>query len=78
VQPCRTVSKPAVGGEEYDLVMSSNLPPVTAGELDRMTPDERRDEFRRRIITDPSDLSDDLRAKIQATAERLATERRVG
>lgn len=50
-----------------------------AGELDRMTPDERRDEFRRRIITNPSDLSDDLRAKIQATAERLATEcRRVG
>ena len=41
-----------------------------------MTPDERRDEFRRRIITDPSDLNDELRAKIEATAERLAKERR--
>jgi len=59
--------------------MSARLPPVTAGELDRMTPDERRDEFRRRIITDPSELTDQLRAKIKATAERLAKERlRVG
>ena len=54
--------------------MSSDLPPVTADELDRMTPDERRNEFRRRIITDPSDLHDELRAKIKATAERLANE----
>lgn len=56
--------------------MSSDLPPVTADTLDLMSPDERREEFRRRIITDPSDLSDELRAKIKATTERLTNERR--
>jgi hypothetical protein len=56
--------------------MSSDLPPVTADTLDLMSPDERREEFRRRIITDSSDLSDDLRAKIKATTERLTNERR--
>jgi len=56
--------------------MNSDPPPVTADELDQMTPDERRDEFRRRIITDPSELNEALRAKIRATSERLAEERR--
>ncbi len=65
-----------VRGSGYDLVMNSDPPPVTADELDQMTPDERRDEFRRRIITDPSELNEALRAKIRATSERLAEERR--
>jgi len=65
-----------VGGREYDPAMESGLPPVTADELDRMTPDQRREEFRRRIVTDPSELSDELREKIRATAERLDHERR--
>lgn len=60
----------------YDPAMKSDLPPVTADELDRMTPDQRREEFRRRIVTDPSELSDELREKIRATAERLDHERR--
>lgn len=64
------------GGSVYSPTMSSDLPPVTADTLDLMSPDERREEFRRRIITDSSDLSDDLRAKIKATTERLTNERR--
>ena len=56
--------------------MSADMPTVTADTLDLMSPDERREEFRRRIITDPSDLSDELRAKIKATTERLTNERR--
>ena len=66
----------AGGGSGYNRTMSSDLPPVTADTLDLMSPDERREEFRRRIITDPSDLSDELRAKIKATTERITDERR--
>lgn len=43
--------------------------------MDAMTPDERRAEFDRRIITNPDELPPVLREKIRATAERLERER---
>lgn len=45
---------------------------LTAAELDAMTPDERRAEFRRRVVRDVADLPDDLRERIRSTAETLA------
>lgn len=48
---------------------------VTAAELDAMTPDERRAEFRRRVVRDVADLPDDLRERIRSTAESLARAR---
>lgn len=43
--------------------------------MDAMTPDERRAEFDRRLITNPDELPAELREKIRATAERLARDR---
>ena len=48
---------------------------LTAAQLDAMTPDERRDEFERRVVRDAAQLSDELRERIRSTAERLARAR---
>ncbi|MGN6694010.1 MAG: hypothetical protein ACTHN0_07520 [Aquihabitans sp.] len=49
---------------------------TTAAELEAMTPEERRLHFRASIVTDLDDLTPTTRAKILATGERLARERR--
>jgi hypothetical protein len=51
------------------------LEQLSAAELDVMTPDQRRAEFARRVVRDPSELTNDLRERIRATTEQLAHER---
>lgn len=54
---------------------SEQSKPVSANELDRMTPDERATAVRDRLVTDPGDLPNGLRNRIFETARRLAGER---
>jgi len=48
---------------------------LSAEELDAMTPDERAQAFRDRIVTDPDELPDEFRRKIYSRAKQLGTER---
>lgn len=56
--------------------MASDLPHLSADAMDAMSPDERLAAFRKRIITDLSDVSDGFREQVVETARRLARERR--
>lgn len=50
--------------------------PITAAELDAMTPDQRQAAVNERIVTSLDDLPPAFRDRVVATAERLAAERR--
>lgn len=45
---------------------------VTAEELDRMTPDQRSAVVLDRIVTEPAELPEELRARIFETGQRIA------
>ncbi len=47
---------------------------LTAEQLDAMTPDERAQAFRDRIITRPDELPEDFREKIYDRAQQLGAE----
>ncbi len=47
---------------------------LTAAELDEMSPDERSQAFRDRIVTNPATLPEDFRSLIEATARKLGTQ----
>jgi hypothetical protein len=49
----------------------SDLPFIGVEEFERMSPDERRDSLRDRVVTDLDDLPDDFRRRVIATAESL-------
>ena len=53
-------------------------PVVTAADMDRMTPAERREAFRSRIVWDLSELPDEYVERLRATAERHLAEREGG
>ena len=46
--------------------------PLTAAELDQMTPDQRAAAFRERLVTDLAELPADFRQQVEDTARRLA------
>jgi hypothetical protein len=48
---------------------------LTAQQLDLMTPDQRSAEFAKRLVTDPSQLPAELRAKIRKTTSQLVRDR---
>jgi hypothetical protein len=50
-------------------------PVVTAAQMDAMSPQERREVFRSRIVWDLSELPADYVAALRATAERRLAER---
>ena len=47
---------------------------LSAEQLDAMTPDERAQAFRRRIVTDADELPEDFRRKIYDRAKQLGAE----
>ncbi len=47
---------------------------LSAEQLDAMTPDERAQAFRNRIVTDPDELPGDFRRKIYDRAQQLGAE----
>ena len=47
---------------------------LSADQLDAMTPDQRAQAFRDRIVTDPDELPGDLRRKIYDRAQQLGAE----
>jgi len=49
---------------------------ITAEELDSMSPDERAQVVREHIVTDPNELPDGFRQRVEATATRLAEQLR--
>lgn len=49
---------------------------ITAEELDSMSPDERAHVVREHIVTDPNELPDGFRQRVEATATRLAEQLR--
>lgn len=53
-------------------------PVVTAAEMDEMTPDERREVFRSRIVWDLSELPAEYVEELRAEAERHLAEREGG
>jgi hypothetical protein len=53
-------------------------PVLTAAELDEMTPAERREAFRSRIVWDLSELPEEYVAQLRATAERHRADRERG
>lgn len=56
--------------------MEPEREPVSAAQLDAMTPDQRHAAIRERIVTSLDDLPSEFRDRVIATAERLAAERR--
>ena len=50
-------------------------PVITAAEMDAMTPAQRREAFRSRIVWDLSELPADYVAQLRAAAERHLAER---
>lgn len=54
--------------------MADDRTTLTAEQLDAMTPDERVQAFRDRIITDPDQLPEDFRRKIFDRAQDLGAE----
>jgi len=56
--------------------MGADPEPITAAELDAMTPDQRHAAVSERIVTDLDELPSEFRDRVIATAERLAAERR--
>jgi hypothetical protein len=53
-------------------------PVLTAAELDDMTPAERREAIRSRIVWDLSELPEEYVARLRTTAERHLAEREGG
>lgn len=53
-------------------------PVVTAAEMDEMTPDQRREVIRSRIVWDLSELPEEYVVRLRATAERHRAEREGG
>ncbi len=51
---------------------------LSAEQLDAMTPDERAQAFRDRVVTDPDELPEDWRRKIYDRAQQLGAERADG
>lgn len=49
----------------------SDVPFIGVEELERMSPDERLEALRDRVVTDLDDLPDDFRRRVIATAESL-------
>jgi len=49
----------------------SDLPFIGVEELERNSPDERRDSLGDRVVTDLDDLPGDFRHRVIATAESL-------
>ena len=47
---------------------------LSAEQLDAMTPDERAQAFRDRVVTDPDELPEDWRRKIYDRAQQLGAE----
>lgn len=62
-------------GYAVDL-MGADREPITAAELDAMTPDQRHAAVSERIVTDLDEVPPAFRDRVIATAERLAAERR--
>ena len=52
--------------------MAKREQPITAEELDRMTPDQRAAVVRASIVTDWEDVPADFRRKVESTAAQLA------
>lgn len=48
---------------------------LSAEQLDAMTPDERAQAFRDRIVTEPDELPEDFRRRIYDRAKQLGAER---
>lgn len=48
---------------------------LSTEQLDAMTPDERAQAFRDRIVTDPDELPENFRRKIYDRARQLGAER---
>lgn len=55
--------------------MANKPESLTAEQLDAMSPYERAQAFRDRIVTDPDELPADFRRKIHDRARRLGAER---
>lgn len=49
----------------------SELPFIGVEEFGRMSPDERRDALRARVVTDLDELPDEFRRRIIVTAQAL-------
>lgn len=56
--------------------MSSQPKPLSAAELDEMTPDERAVAVNTSVVADLSELPDRFRERVERTGERLAEELR--
>lgn len=56
--------------------MSEDRKPLTAPELDAMSPDERAAALTERIVTDLMSIPDEFRQRVLDTGARLAAERR--
>lgn len=56
--------------------MADSQQVITAEELERMTPNERAEVIRRSTVASLDDVSDEFRARIEATAARLGEQRR--
>jgi len=56
--------------------MADEPGPISAAELDAMTPDERNAAVDARIVSSLDELPSQFRDRVIATAERLAAERR--
>ena len=54
--------------------MAKKRESLSAEQLDAMTPDERAQAFRDRIVTDPGELPEDFRRKIYDRARQLGAE----
>jgi len=68
---CGLVS-PGTGEPRTDLLLGAG---ASVEASDAMTPNERRDAFRRLVVGDVAVLPDDLRDGIPATVETLAVQR---
>ncbi|MCP3853173.1 MAG: hypothetical protein GY745_07390 [Actinomycetia bacterium] len=55
--------------------MADKQETLSAEQLDAMTPDERAQAFRDRIVTDAHELPEDFRRKIYDRAQQLGAER---
>lgn len=56
--------------------MADSQQVITAEELERMTPNERAEVIRQSTVASLDDVSDEFRARIEATAARLGEQRR--
>lgn len=61
-------------GDTYDLSMERDFTLVTAEQMDKMTPNERADLVRSRVITDLSELRPEFRERVLEKGLQIAEE----